>query len=947
MTDMTESNSPRNESPAVVDGRQWHAGGLANVAAYYRTDPAHGLTRAEAAHRIVLEGHNELLGDPPEAWWKELLEPFTEPMVLLLLVVGVLYAVFGKLEDAVTIFVVIVAVAAIEMFNEAKAKRAVAALGRLVTAEATVIRDGQILTVPSSTLVPGDLVLLDAGARVPADLRLAESHGLRIDESPLTGESSPTEKHADAVLVPDTGLADRTNLAYSGTLVTGGQGRGVVIATGMATEVGRIAGLTRGTKSPRTPLQRQLRRLAGSLVWLAAAFSVLIPVLDVVIAGRPWRDALLEGLTLAFATIPEELPILITVVLGIGAYRLAKQKAIVKHLQAAETLGGVSIIGADKTGTLTENRMRVAEVAVDGHQRPFVGSHAAPSAVPLPFRAKGTEGSSTLDRLLTVGALATGAVFRHDQNAPDAFVGDPTDVALLEAARDAGVLTTIQEVSVVGRLPFDDRRRISATYELPNDRAGANGETGTHRLAVKGTVEDVLERSNSLRIGREVIPLDAERRDTIVQSSEAMAARGLRVIAFAERALAHDGAATIDDENDLTLLGLVGLEDPPRVGVAEAITTLREAGVRVVMITGDHPGTARAIASRVGIDAALVVTGNELERADAMTLSHYARDASVFARVSPEQKLRLVDAMELAGHVVAVMGDGVNDAPALRRATIGVAMGHRGTDAAREAADVVLSDDNFPTVTTAVRAGRVLYENLRKAVRYYLAAKVGLVAASLGAVLVGLPLPFAPVQIIVLELFMDVGASTTFVSEPAEADVMRRPPRDPQVAFLDRSLVAGIIAGGLSLAAAVLVAYLVAPQPSVLGVSALTGQDVEPATVARTAAFATWLLGHIVLAAHMRAEREPLLRRGLRMTWPFAAWAVSAIALAALGPSVPFLARRLALAPLDARSWLVVVGAALILPSWWEVWKWMRWRPRETYANGVGEVRARLLPPSP
>lgn len=888
------------------DGLLWHAVEVDIVAVFLRTDVLRGLTRAEASHRLVREGRNELAAEAPEPWWKEALESLTEPMVLLLLAVGVLYAVFGRLEDAITIFVVIAAVAGIEMFNEAKAKRAVAALSRLVTVDATVMRDGNIVTIPAAELVPGDLVLLDAGARVAADIRLVETRNLRVDESPLTGESHPAEKQAQSTAAEETVLAERTNLAFSGTLVTGGQGRGLVVATGMATEVGRIVGLTRGAKPPRTPLQQQLKGLAGSFVWLALGFSVVIPALEVLLGRLPWREALLEGLTLAFATIPEELPILITVVLGVGAYRLARRQAIVKHLHAAETLGSVSVIGADKTGTLTENRMKVAEVAVDGRTHPFIGASSE----------RGSDGAglgdTTITRVLLVGALATGAEARHNPDGTETFIGDPTDTALLEAARDAGLLARARALRIVARVPFDDRRRISTSYETASD-------PGTRFLAVKGAVEDVLAQSVEVRRGAQSVALDEARRYEIVQAAEGMAARGLRVIAFAERSLDPGSRGTTHDETGLTFLGMVGLEDPPRAHVSEAIAALGAAGVRVVMITGDHPGTARAIAGRVGIDATRVVTGQELAAADTSTLVLRARDASVFARVSPEQKLRLVEALEASGHVVAVMGDGVNDAPALRRASIGIAMGHRGTDAAREAADLVLSDDNFATVEVAVRSGRVLYENLRKAVRYYLAAKVGLIISSLGAVLAGLALPFAPVQIIVLELFMDVGASTTFVAEPPEGDVMRRPPRDPRAPFLDRSLVLGILAGGASLAAAVLVGYVLTSRGS-----GIVSSDTP--SVARTAAFATWLLGHIVLAAHMRAEREPLLLGGVRLTLPFAAWAASAVTLAVAGPYVPFVARRLGLMPLDARTWLMVTVAALVLPSWWEVWKWSRWR---------------------
>lgn len=440
---------------------------------------------------------------------------------------------------------------------------------------------------------------------------------------------------------------------------------------------------------------------------------------------------------------------------------------------------------------------------------------------------------------------------------------------------------------------------------------------GEQRLALKGAPELVLALSTSVLLDGASVPLDEQRRNVIGAAIIEMANAGQRVIGVAERHLPTGALGQGEAvEQDLTFVGLAGLEDPRRPEARATIASLRAAGIRVIMLTGDHPATARAIATRVGIDAIEVVEGTRLEAATAIDTAYLLRRSSVFARITPEQKLRIVQALQGAGEVVVVTGDGVNDAPALRQAEIGVAMGQRGTDVAREAADLVLSDDNFATVVSAVRGGRVLYDNLRKAVRYYLAAKVGLISASLLAVLAGLALPFAPVQIIALELFMDLGASTTFVVEPAERNVMLRPPRNPRRRFLDGPMLVGIFGGGLALGAAVLVSYVWATR---------AGLGVE---TARSAAFATWLIGHLVLAAHMRSEHEPLLRRGFHLTLPFALWSLGVAALLLAASGMPAVGVRLHLSALPFTEWVVVVAAATVLPSWFELYKWRTGHPR-------------------
>ena len=881
------------DRPAPADERRldWHAEPARAVVAAIDSDAAHGLDPAEAAVRLGSGGANTIRPKREEPWWEELLESLREPLQLLLIVVAVAYFVLGEIEDALTILVVIVIVSAVEVFNELRAKRAIASLSTLGAPTATVIRGGTALEAPAAELVVGDLVLIGPGSRVPADVRLVETTALRIDESSLTGESVPPVKDARAELPAATELGDRLTMAYAGTLVTAGRGRGVVVATGRATEVGRIAALTDDAKERPTPLQRSMRELAGWLVWLALGFSVLVPVLGVLVAGQPADQMLLTGLTLAFATIPEELPILITIVLGIGAYRLAQRNAIVKHLRAAETLGAVSVVATDKTGTLTENRMRVAQALVDGRrvEMPEFGGNVA------------------VERLITAAVLANDAQITRSDGKVE-FVGDPTDTAFLAAASELGrdpEAIRAQAAELLD-LPFDDeRRRISAVF----------GRDGDRSVAMKGAPESVLEICSGVLAADVIVPLDPGGRERLIAAAEEMAADGLRVLAVAERTL-PDGspldATTV--EREMTLLGLVGLQDPPRPEARGTIGELHSAGVDVYMLTGDHPTTASAIAALVGIEPPAAIRGAELDRLSDVELGDVLSTTRVFARITPEHKLRIVRALQARGEVVAVTGDGVNDAPALREAAIGVAMGGVGTDVAREAADLVLADDNLATVTAAVGAGRVLFANLSKAVRFYLAAKVALVTASLVAVLLGLPVPFAPVQIILMELFMDVGASATFVVEPPEEDVMRRTPRDPGRPFFDRSMQFGILAGGVSLAAVVLVAYL------------WTWQSGSGVAAAQTAAFGAWMLGNVVLAAHMRAERVPLLPSGLFLNRAYLVWALAAVAAVALGVLVAPLAARFHLVPLSGAEWAVVVVSALVIPSWWEVWKRARAR---------------------
>ena len=769
-----------------------------------------GLSEPEAARRLRRHGPNLLREKEPEPLWEELLEGLAEPMILLLLGTGALYALWGEPGDAATILVVIVALVAVEVTGERRAERAVAALRQLAEPTAAVRRDGRVREAPREEVVPGDVVLLESGRRVPADARLLAAHGLAVDESALTGESVPMEKEAGLV-------------AFSGTLVVRGRGEAEVVATGDATELGRLAHRAREAKPPPTPLDRAMRELSRSLLVAAIAVSLTVPMVAWLLRDGAVRPLILTGLALAFAMIPEEMPIILALTLALGARRLARRNAIVRRMDAVETLGTLTAIATDKTGTLTENRLEVARLV-----------------------APGGEGH------------------------------------LLEAERLRG------EAPLRMEFPFDRSRRL-ATVIVETASGG--------RVVVKGAPEAVASRATRVLTPSGPEAMSEENREALLAEAEALAQDGLRVLALAERP-AGPGALTRDEaESGLTWLGLIGLHDPPRPEARPAVEACRTAGIRVLMVTGDHPKTAAAVAGAVGLEPGQILTGAELDGLTDEEVREALEGAAVVARATPEHKLRIVTAWQAAGERVAVTGDGVNDAPALAAADVGIAMGRGGTDVAREASDVVLADDDFATIVRAVAEGRVLFANLRKAVRYYLACKAALAAVVLLSVLLGLSVPFAPVQIIVMELFMDLAASAAFVAEPGESGLMSRPPRDPRARFLDRAMVASIFTAAAGLFLAVSAAYL--------------WSWPRGEAHARTVAFVTWLLGHVALAFSLRREREPFTARGLATNRVMLAWGLATVAFVLLAVRLPTLRVALKTAPLAAADGAVAVAAVI------------------------------------
>ena len=790
------------------------------------TEEARGLNPEEAQARLARFGPNRLFTPAPVRFWAIASEEIREPMILLLLVVGVFYGLWGGLGDALTIFVVILLLVAAEVGNEFRAKRAIAALERIAAPRALVRRAGRVVTVDTETVVPGDVLILVPGTRLAADARLISAVNLSVDEATLTGESLPVEKAVGDVV-------------YAGTVVVAGEGEAEVTATGAGTRLGQMAAQLGTVKPPKTPLQLAMKLLAGKLVWVAVFFSVAIPLIGIA-RGGDFREMILTGLSLAFATIPEELPIIITMVLGLGAFRLSRQNFLVKRLRAAETLGDATVILTDKTGTLTESRMQLAAVWPQEQQQMAL-------------------------------AAALGTV---SPEVPDAL-----EQAVLERAKASGLALPQGEILCL-RHPGDGRRSKAVLWRHPDGL----------RLHLTGAPEEVFPRCREVPVA-------------LREQLETETAQGRRVIAVATRRLdAQDANRPLDElEQDLELAGLVSFADPPRAGVKETLAQVASAGIRTLMVTGDHPATAAAIAREVGIAAGKVLTGEELDRLDDAALAQTVREVSVYARATPQHKHRLVVALQRNGEVVAVTGDGVNDALALKAADVGVAMGIKGTDVAKEAAQAVLADDNYATLARGVFEGRHFFDNLRKGVNYYLAVKVGLIAIFLLPVLAGLPLPFSPIQIILLELFMDLAASAGFVAEPAEADIARRQPRRAASALLDGAAVRTILFKGALLFAAVMAAYAWG-----------NWRGLSPAAV-QSCAFAAWMVGHVALAFISRSDRDWIVRHGLFANPVMNLWAVAAIGFLLLAIYLPPLREALRFAPVAPADLIVSAVLALLL----------------------------------
>ncbi|MGA6924688.1 MAG: cation-translocating P-type ATPase [Desulfosarcina sp.] len=748
-----------------------------------------GLASEEAHRRYEEYGPNELIVKQRKSLWMMFLDQFKDFMILVLIAAAVVAGVIGEPVDSIAIAVIVILNAVLGFVQEYRAEKAMAALKKMAAPSAVVIRDGQAETVSAERLVPGDLVLLEAGNVVPADLRLNEAVQLRIQEATLTGESVPVEKDSTTIKEADLSIGDRKNMAYKGTLVSYGRGRGLVTHTGMKTELGRIAGLLQDQDEGRTPLQKRLTAFGQKLAYAVLAICVIVFVAGL-LRGEPPLLMLLTAISLAVAAIPEALPAVITISLALGAKKLVKQQALVRKLPAVETLGSVTYICSDKTGTLTVNRMIVEEVYVNG--RLHRSNELLPSA-----REAG-EGGSLSDRNpvnLLFSAMALCNDTRRD--ASDALIGDPTETALFDLAHAKGYdrERLDKRYPREAEIPFDSDRKLMTTFHP--------WENGQIVSFTKGAVEEILERCETAfgDSGQKAID-----RDKILEAAEKIAGNGLRTLGFAMRVwdAVPDPLTSEQAEKDMVFIGMVGMMDPPRPEAAKAVAMCRSAGIRPVMITGDHPSTAAIIAERVGIIHSAersVMTGRELAQLPLDAFEERVERIGVYARVAPEQKLKIVKALQDKGHFVAMTGDGVNDAPALKRADIGVAMGITGTDVSKEASHMILLDDNFATIVKAVREGRRIFDNIRKFIKYTMTSNSGEIFTIFLAPFLGLPIPLLPIHILWINLVTDGVPGLALAAEPGEQDIMSRPPRDPKESIFAKGLGAHILWVGLLMGA--------------------------------------------------------------------------------------------------------------------------------------------------
>jgi len=739
---------------------------------------ATGLTSQQARQRLSEYGPNAIPEQRRRSLFAMLLGQFADFMILVLLAAALISGFIGEPQDTIAILVIVILNAVIGAVQEYRAERAVAALRELAAPEARVLRDAAVAILPAAELVPGDVVLLEAGNVVPADLRLLESEELQADESALTGESHAVEKQTARLGGVDLAPGDRSNCAFKSSLVTRGRGRGVVIATGLATEIGRIAELLRGEAGVKTPLQVRLARFGRYLALAVLAICLLVFIAGL-LQGQPVVLMFLTAVSLAVAAIPEALPAVVTVSLALGARKLIRHNALVRKLPAVETLGSVTYICADKTGTLTQNRMTAELFVAAGERR---------------MSLAGTTGAEPWQELGRALALNNDIAEVNGRPA-----GEPTELALYSAAREAGYRKDVLEQQLPRRaaIPFDSERKLMTT--LHQSDAGAVAY-------IKGAPEQVLARCGTLLMAAGEQPFEPE---AVIAEAEQLAGEGYRVLAVARRLYRAlpESPAPASVEQSLTLLGLVALIDPPRPEAPQAVADCLAAGITPVMITGDHPGTAAAIARRLGIMAGTgcVLTGEQLAQLSDAEFSGHVGSLRVYARVSPQQKLRIVKALQAQGEFVAMTGDGVNDAPALKRAGIGVAMGQKGTDVAREAADMVLLDDDFATIVRAVRAGRRIFDNIRKFIKDTMSSNSGEIWTLFLAPLIGLPIPLLPIHILWINLVTDGLPGLAFSAEPAEPGVMQRPPRPPDESIFAHGMWqhivwVGLFVGGVSIA---------------------------------------------------------------------------------------------------------------------------------------------------
>ena len=897
----------------------WHALKGADVISRLEIDREQGLSNAEAAKRINSFGSNELKEAPPTSIWVKIYEQFANFLVILLIVAAVISAVLGDWVEAAAIMTIVLLNAALGVVQESRAEEALAALKKMASPDANVLREGHRQAIPAREVVPGDIVFLEAGNYVPADVRLLETVNLRIEEAALTGESVAVTKNAQLELEEDAALGDRKTMAYTGTVVSYGRGVGVVTNTGMSTEIGQIATLLQAVEEGDTPLQKRLDSFGRTLGWVSLVISGLIFVQGM-FSGTPALDMFIIAVSLAIAAVPEGLPAVVTITLALGMQEMIARNALVRKLSSVETLGSATIICSDKTGTLTQNEMTVTNIAVDGE---FLDITGTGYSLEGDFLCDGevvnlAEDYPGIRTALWIGALNNDAILETDYDEKGKktirMVGDPTEGALLVAAAKGGALPAplSQAYPRIKEIPFDsERKRMVTVHAIKQPEASDvspfldQKQQAWYVVAQKGAPDVVLERCTHYQSREDIaVPLDDEQRRRILAANDRMTSQALRVLGVAYRVVKEleyhqNGDLSEEIEEKLIFVGLLGMIDPARPEVLPALETARGAGIRTAMITGDYPNTAKAIAQEIGLlqEGHRVITGKELDEFSDEELKEAVLDTDVFARVSPEHKVRIVDAFRANNEVVAMTGDGVNDAPSIKKADIGIAMGITGTDVAKETADMVLTDDNYASIVSAVEQGRVIYSNIRKFVYFLLSCNIAEIATIFLATMLGWKSPLSAIQLLWLNLITDGAPALALGLEKGDPDLMEQPPRDPEEPILNRFMLTGISIQTVAITAVTLGAYWI-------------GLRFYP-DMAPTMAFVTLSFSELMRAFTARSERVPIFKIGVFknkvMNWAILSSLVLLLAVVYL----PFLQGIFDTVPLGWTQWEIILPLLL------------------------------------
>jgi Ca2+-transporting ATPase len=882
----------------------WHALDLSEVEHRLATSLMTGLSGEEAARRLAEFGANELEAGEGTSPWSLLLDQLKNVLIVILLIAVVLSAVLGHATEAAVITVIVLFAVLLGFVQEYRAERAIEALREMAAPTASVLRDGEPVEIPARDVVPGDLLLLEAGDRAPADARLSEVVSLQVEEAALTGESLPIEKHTEALAGDQLPVGDRRNMAYAGTTVTYGRGRAVAVATGMHTEFGGIARLLRTVERSKTPLQLSLDKVGLILARVAIAVVLVVVGLGL-LRGQEFLEMLLFGTAVAVAVVPEALPAVITISLTLAAQRMVRRSALIRRLPATETLGSVSVICSDKTGTLTKGEMTARKVFVAGEMLDVSGAGYQPEGDYARDGSPVKPPEEVIETLRAAVLASDALIVRDDADGQWRVRGDPTEGALVVAAAKAGLDKRELDADFprLEEIPFSsETKRFTTLHETPESVVAY----------AKGAPEVILESCTRQLLPTGATALDDEARQALLAVAQQLAGEALRVLAVARRS-----DATLETaEQEMTFLGLVGMIDPPRPEAKAAVRTCRQAGIKPVMITGDHPVTAQAIARELGmLTTGRAITGAELEAMDDAELDREVDDIQVYARVSPAHKLRVVTAFQGRGHSVAMTGDGVNDAPALKKADIGIAMGITGTDVTKEAAAMTLTDDNFASIVAAVEEGRGVFGNIKKYLMYLLAANLGEIGLLVGASLLGKPLPLSAVQILYVNLATDGLPAIALSVDPPESDLMTRPPRSRETGIFSRPVVTLIAIGG---AASALIT---------LGLFTWALSSGSELAEAMTMTFATLVLIEFFKAYSYRSDRHSVLDSIFANKWLNLAilWELLMMVLVI---NVPFLQDAFGTTSLSAEEWLRVGGLAFLIVPVLETTKWLLRRGR-------------------